>query len=73
MEKRLNSHLSGKESACNAGDWGSIPGWIRSLGGGNGNAVLYSCLENPWMEESGGLQSMGKQKSQTGLSDSTAT
>ena len=69
MEKILNSHPSGEESACNAGDGGSIPGWIRSLGGGNGNTLLYSCLENPWMEESGGLQSMGKQKSQTGLGD----
>ena len=33
----------GKESPCNAGDLGSIPGKIP--GGGNGN--LYSCLENP--------------------------
>ena len=55
MEKILTNHLSGKESACNAGDWGSIPGWIRSFEGGNGNALLYSCLENPWMEESSGL------------------
>ena len=26
---------------------------------GNGNPLQYSCLENPWMEEPGGLQSMG--------------
>ena len=26
---------------------------------GNGTPLQYSCLENPWMEESGGLQSMG--------------
>ena len=28
-------------------DAGSIPGWERSLGGGHGNPVQYSCLENP--------------------------
>ena len=39
--------LSGKESACNAGDVGLIPGSGRSPGGGNGNPVQYSCLENP--------------------------
>ena len=37
----------GKESACNPGDVGSIPGSGRSLGEGNGNPFLYSCLENP--------------------------
>ena len=37
----------GKEYACNAGDSGSIPGWGRSLGGGNGNSLQYSGLENP--------------------------
>ena len=37
----------GKESACNAGDRGSIPGSGRSSGEGNGNPLQYSCLENP--------------------------
>ena len=37
----------GKESACNAGDPGSIPGLGRSLGEGNGSPLQYSCLENP--------------------------
>ena len=37
----------GKESACNAGDPGSIPGLARSPGEGNGNPLQYSCLENP--------------------------
>ena len=37
----------GKESACNAGDLGSIPGSGRSLGEGNGNPLQYSYLENP--------------------------
>ena len=36
-----------KESACNAGDLGSIPGMGRSPGGRNGNPLQYSCLENP--------------------------
>ena len=37
----------GKESACNAGDPGSIPRLGKSLGEGNGNPLHYSCLENP--------------------------
>ena len=36
----------GKESACNVGDLGLIPGLGRSLGEGNGNPLQYSCLEN---------------------------
>ena len=41
---------SGKESACSAGDTGdadSILGSGRFPGGGNGNPLQYSCLENP--------------------------
>ena len=34
----------------------------RSLGEGNGNPLQYSCLENAWTEEAGGLQSMGWQR-----------
>ena len=37
----------GKEPACNAGDLGLILGLGRSPGGGNGNPLQYSCLENP--------------------------
>ena len=37
----------GKASAYDAGDPGSIPGWGRSPGEGNGNPLQYSCLENP--------------------------
>ena len=37
----------GKESACNVGDLGSIPGLGKSPGGGYGNPLQYSCLENP--------------------------
>ena len=36
-----------KESACNAGDLAWIPGLGRSPGGGHGNLLQYSCLENP--------------------------
>ena len=36
----------GKESACNSGDPGLIPGLGRSPGEGNGNPLQYSCLEN---------------------------
>ena len=36
----------GKESACNAGDPGSIPGWGRFPGEGDGNPLLYPCMEN---------------------------
>ena len=45
----------GKESACNAGDPGSIPGLGRFPGEGNGNPLQYSCLENAMTEEPGGL------------------
>ena len=45
----LSPWLSGKESACSAGDIGgsgSIPGLGRSPGDGCGNPLQYSCLEN---------------------------
>jgi len=38
--------LDGKESTCNAGDPGLIPGSGRCPGEGNGYALQYSCLEN---------------------------
>ena len=46
------------------GDAGSIPRSGRSPGGGHGNLLQCSCLENPipWTEETGGLQSMGLQR-----------
>ena len=46
----LTKWSSGKETACNARDTedaGSIPGLGRSLGGGHGNPLQYSCLGNP--------------------------
>ena len=36
----------GKETTCNVGDLGLIPGSGRSLGGGHGDSLQYSCLEN---------------------------
>ena len=42
----------GKESACNAGDLGSIPGLGRSPGGRYGNPFQYSCPENPYGQRS---------------------
>ena len=44
---KLPQWLSGKESACQAGDAGSVPGSGRSPGGGRDNPLQYSCLENP--------------------------
>ena len=43
-----------RESACNAGDLGSIPGLGRFPGKENGNPLQYSCLENPM--DGGALQ-----------------
>ena len=57
----------GKESACNAGDAGSIPGSGRFPGEGNDNPLQYSYLEIPWTEEPGELQSMGLQRVRHGL------
>ena len=50
-----------KQSACNAGDLGLIPGLGRFPEEGNGKPLQYSCLENSMEEEPGGLQSMGLQ------------
>ena len=55
----------GKESAGNAGDVGLIPELGRSPGEGNGNPLQYSCLENPWTEEPGRLQSVGSQEKES--------
>jgi len=59
----------GKESTCNAGNLGSIPGLGRSLGGGHGNPFQYSCLENPMDRAAWRATVHGVVKSQTQLSD----
>ena len=43
----LSLYSDGRESACNAGDLGSIPGVGRSPGEGNSYSLQYSGLENP--------------------------
>ena len=55
----------GKESACNVGDLGSIPGLGRFPGEGNGYPIQYSCLENPCTEKPGGLQSIESESDTT--------
>ena len=57
LASRLPRWLSGRESSCQAGDPGLIPGE------GNGNPLQYSCLEIPQTEEPGGLQSTGLHES----------
>ena len=46
---------------------------VSSIREGNGTPLQYSCLENPWTGEPGGLQSIGVAKSRTRLSDFTFT
>ena len=60
----------GKESACSEGNLGSFPGLGRSPGGGNGNPLQYSGLENPmdrgawWTTVHGVTQSQTQQSYQ---------
>ena len=55
----------GKESACNAGYPGSIPGLGRAPGEGNGNPLRYSCLENSRDRVAWWATVHGSQKSRT--------
>ena len=54
--------LDRKASAYNEGDLGSIPGWGRSPGEGNGNPLQYSCLGKPIHRGLGELQSKGSEE-----------
>ena len=56
-----------KESACSAGDPGSVPGSGRSPGAGNCNPLLYFCLENPMDSRVWRAAVHGVTKSQTRL------
>ena len=58
------------KSACNAGDSGLIPESGRSPGGGNGNPLQYSCLENSEHRGAWWATDHGVTKSRTRLSDS---
>ena len=60
--------LSGKESTCDIGNKGSIPGLGRSSGEGNGNPLQYSCLENSTDRRVWWATVHGVAKSQTRLS-----
>jgi len=62
VAQRFPGGSEGKESACNAGDTGLIPGLGRSPGEGNGNPLQYSCVENSMYRGVWWLQSMGSQR-----------
>ena len=59
----------GKESVYSAGEMGSISGWERLHGEGNGNPLQYSCLKNPMDRGTWWATAHGVAKSQTQLSD----
>ena len=61
------------KNACSAGDLNSIPGLGRSHGGGHGNPLRYSCLENPMDRGAWRATFHGVTKSQTRLSNHTCT
>ena len=65
----LTDGSDGKESACNAGEQGSIPGSGRSPGEGHGNPLPDSCLENPIHRGAWRATAHGVPKSQTQLID----
>ena len=60
-----------KASACNVGDWGSIPGWGRFSGEGYGNPLQCSWLENSMDGGAWWATVHGVAKSRTRLSDFT--
>ena len=59
----------GDTNAGDEGDEGSVPGWGRSSGGGNGTPLQYSCLENPTDRGAWQATVHGAAKSQTQLSN----
>ena len=72
LAKDVIGSLNAKESACNRGDAGSIPGSGRSPEG-NGNPLQYSCLENPMDGGAWWARVPRVAKSWIGLSDFTFT
>ena len=66
---RLSYSSNSKESACDAGDQGLIPGLGSTSGEGNGNPLQYSCLENCINREACWATVHGVAKSWTQLSD----
>ena len=71
MAYRTSLVVEDKESACNEGDLGLIPGLGRSPGEGNGTPLQYSCLENPMDRGAWQTTVHGVAKSRTRLSDFT--
>ena len=69
--KQFPGGSDNKVSAYNAGDPGSIPGWGRSPGEGNGNPLQYSCPENSMDGGAWWAIVHGVTKSRTQLSDFT--
>ena len=67
-KRGLSRWLSAKESACNAGEAGSMPGFGRSPGGENGNPLQYAGLENPMDRGAWRATVHGGPNSQTDLS-----
>ena len=63
----------GKESACNVGDLGLIPGLGICPGGGHGSPLQYSCLENPMGREARWATVHWVTKSRTRLKPSACT
>ena len=60
-----------KESACDAGDLGSIPRLGRSPGEGNGTPLQYSCLENPMDRGAWQATVHGVEQSRTDTTEAT--
>ena len=60
--RRFPGDLDSKESTCNVGDLGSVPGSGRSPGEGNGNNSSILAWRIPWTEEPNGQQSMEFQR-----------
>ena len=65
MKQSFPGGSDGKESACNAGDPGLIPGLGRSPGEGNGNPLQYSCLGNLMDRGAWRATVMGHKESET--------
>ena len=63
--KEVPGGSDGKESACNAGDLGSIPGLGRSPGEGNGYPLQYSFLESSMSRGAWQATVPGVEKSRT--------
>ena len=68
-KKVLPCSSNGKESSCNTGEPGPIPGSGRASGEGYGNLLHYSCLEKPMDRGAWWATICGTAKSQTLLSD----